>query len=980
MPDDVTDLPKNPDFSQYTHGPNSGNALVDILTALLTKGNFNPFPGPKQDIYDAFMQQSRSRAFMQIKSGDAFGANQMFQQFGLNPNSTFMRYAGMGMGDPNGPAMRMLSPLIGGNPVAAQMQAYAGFTGMTAGAFGNVGNMSMMQSDFARQALTNSFYQQKTFDYDGAKADINRRGRQSLIDDPSLKAKYGFSTAAAFDVDKLPPNFAPSHDVLTAIQNAQSDMGVISSSGVEKDKKKLIEARAKLLEKELVGKVDAEILKQYIDISKTSNGGINLAGLTAAVSATDPMQKYARENAGLEGKKGTKVYGPIDYAKSRGFNLEEFESAAVTASDLRLMTGRPDQMAGAGATFLDHGGGGTLSAARSVFGNKSSSELIRDISGLYGSGSTNLLTDKGNQEVESMLRDMKSASRMAGTSIDTVLGIINEAKILAQSHPDLRYISGQSVTKMSLHALGAVQQLNTVMDANSVRRSGGAMGMTTGMISEQTALANSDVSKGIGALYNTYKNNPAALQVINDFTSGKHGPMTPGGLSAMMTRLQSATGRSFGQIQQDFQDPLNRALGAANPDAAAAGLGAANDALFQGMYGGLTDQQRSHLSQVIAGQKANGGRIDFQQAFSEIGASSRARRQVAMLGNTAAHLYQMRTDPAYARSFAENENRKKQMSRDAAVYDQKYAHLHAPIIQQMYQKLSSGEVSSGGLSSLYDIFRTRGMDDATVSKEKGAFTVYGEAMTKFADEKYRSGDPAAARSAAEAAGAKFLGTMTGTDATGEELKDAISYLQNGDKVGSFAEAKRAVAALEGGSAADQKRAKILRSMGVLDTESGFEDVRKNGVRGLGGALAKRRHAEVIDKAFSGERSALESQLSRSFGGLDADTKAQLARGYGTDGIKGLYGDLASGKDFNETLRSRNINLTDEQKAALGNATKGVQERALELETKKKAALGDSAGGKKEDLMSLLEKLVKAVTGDFPKAMKELTEALISLKG
>ena len=71
--------------------------------------------------------------------------------------------------------------------------------------------------------------------------------------------------------------------------------------------------------------------------------------------------------------------------------------------------------------------GGAMSAARSVFGNLSGSELVGKISNVAGS-EADLGSTEGAGKVEDLLRKVNSTARTAGISIKTMLAIIDAGK------------------------------------------------------------------------------------------------------------------------------------------------------------------------------------------------------------------------------------------------------------------------------------------------------------------------------------------------------------------------------------------------------------------------------------------------------------------------------------------------------------------------------------------------------------------------
>lgn len=152
------------DNYEYSHGGrNFGNPLINAAMHGLFGRNLMPEPRNGQDMYDSLIQRERSQHFMNLQSS-GFSNNMLNQSLGLSGPAATM--VGRFAGSPDGGLARMLSPMVGGNPMAASMQTYASLSGAsTMGAFGRLHSASESESQEVMNSLADNFY--KTQRYEG---------------------------------------------------------------------------------------------------------------------------------------------------------------------------------------------------------------------------------------------------------------------------------------------------------------------------------------------------------------------------------------------------------------------------------------------------------------------------------------------------------------------------------------------------------------------------------------------------------------------------------------------------------------------------------------------------------------------------------------------------------------------------------------------------------------------------------------------
>jgi hypothetical protein len=142
--------------------------------------------------------------------------------------------------------------------------------------------------------------------------------------------------------------------------------------------------------------------------------------------------------------------------------------------------------------FSKHGMG-AMSAARSVFGDRSGGELVSKISELVGSSAVDLGSEKGASEVENLLRKTNATARVAGISIKTMLAIIDSTRQLAANNPALQNMNAGASTEIALKAVGTAARMGSQMSAEEYRKAGGSQGIAAKEIESGAAFVASDL-------------------------------------------------------------------------------------------------------------------------------------------------------------------------------------------------------------------------------------------------------------------------------------------------------------------------------------------------------------------------------------------------------------------------------------------------------------------------------------------------------
>jgi hypothetical protein len=150
----------------YSTGAGYGDRLSfgsgSLLTALM--GNMMapiPSPGTPEGIYDAMAQRQQSIQMMQIARNTVASWRPFQNLGGLNQNSLLSTVATSMMSNPDGIAATLMKPFLGGNPIQAQMAAFANLQGIGAAGLGKVTGTSIGELRGAADAFEKYFYNQQ---------------------------------------------------------------------------------------------------------------------------------------------------------------------------------------------------------------------------------------------------------------------------------------------------------------------------------------------------------------------------------------------------------------------------------------------------------------------------------------------------------------------------------------------------------------------------------------------------------------------------------------------------------------------------------------------------------------------------------------------------------------------------------------------------------------------------------------------------
>ena len=735
--------PFDPYEDNYEYSPNIrnfGNPLVNGLMRGVFGGNLMPVPGSGQDIYDSFLQRERSMNFMNLQR-ESFMNNRFFQQLGVSQNP-LLGVLGATAASPDSMIGRLMSPVLGGNPMAASMQLYAGMSGANLmGNFGRTQSMGVGEVSGIMQTLTDSMYNTQKFEGSkGIGEQINRQSRDflkaRLREGGAVGKKYvedimGRSVSGVDDIDSL--------DIASNTSAAKAARARIDSREIKKatsvvsvskelesleaeedpDKQKEINKKiTKLLEDKLkLHGSQLDKLKKYGESDQLYDTSKVRKELDR-FNKRDPLAEFAAEANAFRDK--GKRFTNYNFENSRGFQIEDFTSAYVKGADMRMLGDSRGRTPAGAMKDLFTNGTGALSAARALFGNKSGGELMENISDFMGNTAVDLTRAEGAggaNEVEDLLRKVKSTARVAGVGIKAMLGIIKSTHELAANNPQLQYVSGSTLTEVARQAVSSAADMGRSMSAEDYRRAGGSQGIAAEEIKSKANFAQSSLGGFAAVMLNLADEAGGdTKKAVEELFAG--GKMTARGLDqGGMRELVAAFGGKYtaanlldmGQSQDLIQNSLKNDR-VSKQIMGKEGEKALLDSFYQGMEFRGLDRKK-----FTEGFKNYKGSID-QYINTNIrpyttDASGTAALKAAESALRKDLVRGTRTD----KQNAEYDKLVADQAKSARELDKKYGALYAPAVTQVISALAGGNISSFEEISqaMTGIFATRDTDDAT---------------------------------------------------------------------------------------------------------------------------------------------------------------------------------------------------------------------------------------------------------------------------
>jgi len=1085
MPDEISSFPGYETYSQYRpYGNNYGNPILNALAFGAFGSNYAPRPGEGQSYYDASIERSRTRQFMGLQ-GSEFASNMAFKAAGINPNNSTLQMIGRNFASPDSGLARLLSPMVGGNPMAAAQGLYAGMQGANImGAFGRPEGVTAKETSQMMRVLEKSFYKKEGIGDVANKMDAEYSNR--LLNDPVLAEQSGIGTLSEDESNDAKSTGADRRKGVMALNKEADSLAENETRRGTKDfNKELSKQLSEHIEKVLIksNKLTSEELKKARDsngivkpevirnLTRTElqRAGIEEKGLNYDAikntklseiadkvnegrrskdirldiisqarreynSATTNEEKIAANKKIREQLTGLGIkepgqflgfgaakkidekflneqeakqkavnyteykaaqykqyqeaggrYSGINFANTRGFNIEDFTSGFKSSSELGMLGGKSKDMVGKFDNFMQNSGG-TLSAARSVFGNKSGSELVGKISDLMGTSGIDMSSKEGSSEVEQYLRSMKATARIAGVSMHAMLDTIDAAKELAKNNPRLSTLSAGAAADMTTKAFQTASAMSGVMTGTDIRKAGGQQGMVAASITEQQKLLSSDMGQGIVALQQMFagdkKKSAAMKKALEQFPHGVRQDQLPELMESIMSQKGmedvSRADLMNGMNNKFYQDEGNK-----NKDFAGKATDMMKDTIKSQLYTHLFDasdvdvnregfaaayeqakeknpelQEQDFKSTYVQQQIAEG----YKKARAEdpnlsmdsyMGTFLRKDAYAASLFGQAPSTFKegiARTiDPKYFEKV--DKMREQDIATDKEM-DEKYASRYAQPITQLMSTLASG----------------KGFGEGEAEKLMG---IFGDAP---GSEKLKEGFQRAVVSAGQGDGDEALaGTAAGiSEATGETItgEDIKNMATAGFREKDNKEALKRLDTLAGKknrSATEEMEFKALQAakkQKILDSGEAYKAAKEGVGQGHDGAavtaasiMAQRDDAAV--KEFDEDTGAKKIQ---SLDQLLTDTAKDAAKGTSPEDAE-IDTDINTLKDFygNDTKK-----MMDDARKKVGlfdKDSKVSKEYGVDLTSDRFASVRNSIEQKAEDYESSRAKLTGAGDGD-----------------
>jgi hypothetical protein len=356
MADTVQNFDRDPSSSSFMGGMrNYGNPMVNILAQMMTGYNYMPERQEGQNMYEAMIQRERSRQFMGLQR-TAFANNPIFQNLGISGSSTLGMLGGM-MASPDSLTGKAMSTALGGNPMAASMQLYAGLSGAnTMGAFGRTSAITSGETAKTMQALAENFYTTRNYEGAGGTREKLKQSNQEFFEKQLSRGQEGISyleklgyKGLELDKDGKPTEATkkkirdiditagPTESKETREQVAEDINKDISNilKETDKDIKKSLDER---LEKQLIARKIAT--KKQLDAARDEQGVLDPAKLSGLISNYTEKGTESAEATRLRNQIAAKTLQAGDIASG----IEEIKSSGKDKKTLKEANEKMEKM------------------------------------------------------------------------------------------------------------------------------------------------------------------------------------------------------------------------------------------------------------------------------------------------------------------------------------------------------------------------------------------------------------------------------------------------------------------------------------------------------------------------------------------------------------------------------------------------------------------------------------------------------------
>lgn len=710
-----------------------------------------------------------------------------------------------------------------------------------------------------------------------------------------------------------------------------------------------------------------------------------------------------------------KKFAGFSFENSRGFKIEDFTSAFYKAGEQRLMGGNKNESMADKMYNFSKNAGGAMDAARSLFGNGlSGSEYMQKISDMLGSSAKNLGSEDGASAVEDMLRKAKATARVAGMSVEAMLGIIESAKDIARNNPQLQYMNSAATADMTMKAVSTAASMGAAMRPEDYRKAGGAQGLTSQLVTSTQAY----LSSGLGG-------SKAALMAMATQTDDK-GNETPES-KALKERISKADASEMNGIMMDVAKLKNMSPGelysaisnpllqqeALSDESISSSLEAgAQETIEKSFDNGLQRYTGGEMSVASLKEKylemQKKGPVDLQKfLMTEVYSKLSGPEAQEFVKQYKPHIQKMLVESGMSeeqknkiyKAVEEQAAAAKQLSKD-------FAGRNAPIITQAIDAIAKGENTEDTAQALAGIFATKNSDSertkmAMEEARKGGMGIAAIAASEGSDidkakdmaseinkvqaaRRIRRAEELGGGSDAEAKAASEI-----RDVTEEGIKNMASTLQ-ASTASTAKEAREQLADLRK-QAADPEQAKrmspeakrmleaydMAENAGMLRHDSSWNRLRAGKVRNVGAAVLETVNEDDKKKYVDAQKqnivTSLDKQLQEVAKGTDGngpnkDIQDALAYYNGKDESGKSRGGVAQMlKDWSQPFDgSPNNYFKDKEKrsklesSGLGSYLNTANEDISKMEKDIMAKGGSPEDKSREDMKKMFEGLTAAI--------------------
>jgi hypothetical protein len=725
-------------------------------------------------------------------------------------------------------------------------------------------------------------------------------------------------------------------------------------------------------------------------------------------------------------KDGEKRYRGYKFENTMGFKAEDFTSAFVQASNLRMLgDSRGSSVAGKMADFSKHAGG-TMDAARSLFGDKSGAELLSKISDMTGS-SVDLSSAKGNAEAEKLLRDVKATAEVAGVSINTMLSIIDATKELAANNPRLSGIGAATTTNMAVNAVARAADIGASMSAKEYRQAGGSQTIAADEVASTQAFMSSGLGQQIAAISGL----TAGLGTMVDEEGKEYDPhekivemIRKGEITA--DTLNS--GEAFDKIEKITKGKITRddvLRGATNKETIKAGMQdeATTKAMEESTNAVVNDQfwksaetfgfsQEEYRKTVLEEQAKGEKGKTASQIFDTMSRNMPEELRATYKGRAVRQILDETRGPEERDRV---QKRKDERSAADARISRVYAANYSPISQQLIGAIMEGKDFGETADIMGGIFATRDYKKedtkAAIQKARDAGSEIAKISAKAEGSqeelKARGLDKAmnkfiqGRKTEAEALGEKDATHLSG-DISMEEYEQEAKNLRHADKTST---AKEALATLKDLEALDKKgklnetekeslaALRTAKKAGHLDSDAALKLAKSGTLEGLGAATIQAQTDKNIERVKKEEKTRVLDRLggdlqeaSTQPGGTEIKDALAFYEKQGLTGssaIQKMYEDYqnptkGAGNFFKDQVTGEAKKL--DPKGVLATSLRGAADDISKTERKVDSDRGKGAGGPNKELSDALNGLKEMIKsgGGIGDALGKLATALKKL--